>query len=55
MTRVRTEPPDAFYTVDGQSYNGPASAVWTPGSKHYLNAVTPQNPPGRLGKRGGAG
>ena len=47
VTRVRTEPPDAQYTVDGQSYNGPASAVWVPGSKHYLNAVTPQYPPGQ--------
>ncbi|HXA49015.1 MAG TPA: hypothetical protein VNV86_01855 [Candidatus Acidoferrum sp.] len=48
VTRIRTDPPDAFYTVDGTSYSTTSGAVWPAGSKHVLNAVSPQNPPGKL-------
>ena len=47
VTRVRTDPPDAFYTVDGTSYSGPSGAIWPAGSKHTLYANSPQNPPGK--------
>src|SRR4051812_8818113 len=47
VTRVRSVPPDALFTVDGTAYNGVASAVWAPGGTHYLNAISPQNPPGQ--------
>src|SRR4051794_26817345 len=48
VTRVRSIPPDALFSVDGAVYNGVASAVWAPGGTHYLSAITPQNPPGQL-------
>ena len=38
VTRVRTDPPDAFYTVDGTSYSGPSGSIWPAGSKHILYA-----------------
>jgi uncharacterized protein (TIGR03437 family) len=46
VTRVTTDPPDAFYSIDGTSYSGPSSTMWSPG-KHILSAPSPQNPPGR--------
>jgi uncharacterized protein (TIGR03437 family) len=45
VTRVTTVPPDATYTIDGTSYSGPSSSVWSPG-KHVLNAISPQYPNG---------
>jgi uncharacterized protein (TIGR03437 family) len=47
VTRIRTEPPDAYYSVDGQSHNGPSGGIWPAGSKHTLFAITPQTPPGK--------
>src|SRR4051794_17534064 len=47
VTRVRTDPPDAFYSVDGAIYSSATNTVWAPGSKHVLNAISPQNPPGQ--------
>src|SRR4051794_31462794 len=51
ITRIRMNPPDAYYTVDGVSYTSASSAIWTPGSKHILAAPSPQNPPGKLKTR----
>ena len=39
MVSVSTMPSGMFYTVDGQYYSQPSSAVWPIGSKHVL-AVT---------------
>jgi len=47
VTRIRTVPPDAYYTVDGKTYTGPSSAIWPDGSKHTIAVITPQNPPGQ--------
>src|SRR5262245_14157800 len=48
VTRIRTDPPDALYSVDGTVYTGMSSANWPAGSKHVIYATTPQNPPGKL-------
>src|SRR4051794_5320415 len=47
VTRLRMDPPDAYYTVDGVSFTSASSAIWTPGSKHILAAPSPQSPPGK--------
>jgi len=35
-TRVSTQPPGLYFSVDGQSYQSAMSAVWPDGSKHTL-------------------
>jgi uncharacterized protein (TIGR03437 family) len=47
ITRIRTEPPDAYYSVDGTSYSSTSGAVWPAGSKHVIYALSPQTPPGK--------
>src|SRR5262249_10241691 len=41
LTRITPVPADAEYTVDGQTYRTPSSAVWPAGSKHTLNVPNP--------------
>ena len=42
ITTISTSPAGAQYSVDGQNYNQPTSAVWPQGSKHVLSAVPSQ-------------
>jgi len=44
VTSVHADPPDAYYFVDGTSYNGPSSNPWPAGSKHVLYALPAQFP-----------
>jgi uncharacterized protein (TIGR03437 family) len=40
-TRVSTQPPGLYFSVDGQSYQSAMSAVWPDGSKHTLVVSQP--------------
>src|ERR1035437_8816464 len=40
-TRVSTEPPGLYFSVDGQYYQSGMSAVWPNGSKHTLVVSQP--------------
>src|ERR1035437_9622228 len=40
-TRVSTEPPGLYFSVDGQYYQTAMSAVWPNGSKHTLVVSQP--------------
>jgi uncharacterized protein (TIGR03437 family) len=42
ITTILTTPAGAQYTVDGQTYNQPTSALWPQGSKHQLGALLSQ-------------
>ena len=45
VTRVRTDPPGAFYSVDGTTFTNDSAAIWPIGSKHTLSALSPQFAP----------
>jgi uncharacterized protein (TIGR03437 family) len=45
VTTVSTSPSGAQYSVDGQNYNQPTTAVWPQGSKHALSALPTQASP----------
>ena len=47
VTAVHADPPDAYYSVDGTTYNGPSSNPWPAGSKHVLYALPAQFPSGQ--------
>jgi uncharacterized protein (TIGR03437 family) len=42
VTTIGTSPSGAQYSVDGQNYNQPTSAVWPQGSKHVLSTLPSQ-------------
>ena len=42
VTTIGTSPSGAQYSVDGQNYTQPVSAVWPQGSKHVLSAIPSQ-------------